>query len=296
MRRAVGALALWTLLSTVATAQTEPRRIELPRGDGSTIDISVWDRGEGADRALVVIGGSDCLLNEHRSWFGRVLTGAPTRWVVSVDKEGASANGDVCGPTYEQTSPEPIRALDHIRALNALRADLDLPDVGGFDIIATSAGGMAACAVAGATRDVASLALLSTGGGRPFVEDMRQLTENADRIDREMDRVMTDPRRGQTWLGATNPEVWWASALPLDCVGQLAGYTGEVLILHGDQDSSSPVDSARLLAAHLQESRPGGVDYIELAGAEHDLFIGSADKPPEGDGLSRALDWLASRP
>ena len=295
MRTFVSALTLWVLLAPAAMAQADPRRIELPRGDGTTIDISVWDRGEGDGRALVVIGGSDCRLNEHRSWFPRLLEGATTRWVVSVDKEGASANGDVCGPTYEQTSPEPVRALDHVRAFNLLRAELDLPAAGGFDIIATSAGGMAACAVAGATRDVSALALLSTGGGRPFVEDMRQLTDNAEQIGREIDRVMADPRRGQTWLGATNPEIWWASALPLDCVGQLAGYTGDILILHGDQDSSSPVDSARLLADHLADARPGQVDYVELAGAEHDLFIASTDKPADGDGLTRALDWLARR-
>lgn len=296
----LAAAALYAVLSaTSVTAQTsEPRRIELPRGDGTTIDISIWDRGAGADLALVVLGGSDCLPNEHRSWFGRVLEGAEARWVVSVDKEGAGhdpAAPDQCGPTYEQTSVEARRALDHVRALTWLRRDLDLPASAAFQLLATSAGGTAACAVAGATDDVQAMALLSTAGGASFADDMRQLTENEARIATEMERIQTDPRLGQTWLGSDNPEIWWWSALPLDCAGQMDGYAGPVLVVHGSEDQSSPVGSARRLVTLLEQRDGVSVDYVEMPGAGHDLFIASADKPEGGDGLDVALDWLADR-
>jgi len=270
----------------------EPRRVEIARGDGTTIDITVWDRGSGTHKALIVIGGSDCLKNEHRTWMPRVIAEAPTRWVVSVDKEGARDDSESCSAEYERTSIEPQRALDHIRAMTWLKHELNLPGMKAFQVMASSAGGAAACAIAGATDDVDAVALMSTTGGQSFQADMRQLTRNADRIGAEMDRVLSDPRMGQTWLGSTNPEIWWWSALPLECPAQMEGWQGPVLILHGSADESSPVTSARMLAETLK-LRPGVyVAYRELLGAGHDLFIASSEKPEGGDGLDIALNWL----
>ncbi|MFC7378965.1 alpha/beta hydrolase [Brevundimonas sp. GCM10030266] len=297
MRRFVTALLLSLFCISNAAAQTarEPRRLEIPRGDGTTIDVAIWDRGEGASGATLVLGGSDCLKNEYRGWMPRVIEGATTRWVISVDKEAAWDNPDACDPAYEAASVEPRRALDVIRAMTWLKRDLSLPQTGGFHVIATSAGGMPACAAAGATEDVGALALMSTAGGASFEADMRQLTRNAGRIGEEMDRVRSDPRLGQTWLGGTNPEIWWWSALPLDCSGQMDGWRGPVLILHGSEDQSSPVTSARRLAEVLGGREGVEVEYRELPGAGHDLFIAAETKPDGGDGLDIALGWLSAR-
>ncbi|WP_374275271.1 alpha/beta hydrolase family protein [Brevundimonas sp.] len=241
----------------------------------------------------MVIGGSDCLLNERRAWFARVVSDAPTRWVVSVDKEGAGDDPNVCADTYERTSLEAQRALDHVRAVRWLRRNLTLVEAPAVDVMATSAGGNAACALAGATEEVASVMLLSTGGGRPFDADMRALTENAGAIASHLDRVEQSPRIGETWLGNSNPEIWWWSALPLTCAPQMAGWRGPVLILQGSDDTSIPAESSRLLARQLEDHPGVTVDYRELPGAGHDLFIGAARKPDEGDGLTQALDWLS---
>lgn len=294
MRRAAGRLigVLLLLFPAPALAQ-ESRRIEIPRGDGTTIDINVWDRGDGADGALLLIGGSDCLLNQHRAFFPRLLAGASKRWVVSVEKEGASETGR-CAEGYERTSPESQRALDHVRAMTWMKRELDLPSTRAFQVVGTSAGGFAACAVAGATDDVGALALMSVAGGQSFEADMRDLTQNSGRIAAEIDRVLVTPRLGQTWLGEDNPEIWWWSALPLACADQLEGWSGPTLVLHGAADEAVPVASARLLAEKLRV-REASVDYVELAGAGHDLFINAAERPVEGDGLDIALKWLAQQ-
>lgn len=296
--RLLTALALGLACSpaVASDAFSSPRRVEVTRGDGTTIDIVVWDRGEGTNAATLVLGGSDCKAGEHRQWTRRVVDGAPTRWVVAVDKEGAGADANICGPTYEQTSVESQRALDVIRAMTRLKRELGLPASGGFQIIATSSGGMAACGAAGATTDVAALALLSTAGGAAFEADMRQVTQDSGGgFAAQMERVRTDPRMGQTWLGQSNPEIWWWSALPLDCTGQLDGWQGAVMIVHGSADTASPVSSARLLAETLAQ-RPGvTVDYREMEGAGHGLFITAPDKPQGGDGLDIALGWLSAR-
>lgn len=270
--------------------------MEITRGDGTTIDIVVWDRGVGTNGATLMLGGSDCKKGEHRQWTRRVVEGAATRWVVSVDKEGAGEEASVCGPTYEQTSVESQRALDVIRSMVKLKRELGLPAEGGFQIIATSAGGMAACAAAGATTDVDALALLSTAGGASFEADMRQVTQdNGGGFAAEMDRVRADPRIGQTWLGQSSPEIWWWSALPLDCSGQMDGWRGAVMIVHGAEDQASPASSARLLAETLAGRAGVTVDYREMEGAGHGLFITAEDKPQGGDGLDIALGWLAAQ-
>lgn len=300
LKLASALLLTWCLLQGPAVASevfSNPRRMEIPRGDGTTIDVVIWDRGEGTNAATLVLGGSDCKSAEHRQWTPRVVEGAPTRWVVAVDKEGAGADPDVCGPTYEQTSVESQRALDVIRAMTHLKRDLGLPAVGAFRIIATSSGGMAACGAAGATTDVATLALLSTAGGAAFEADMQQVTQDSGGgFAAQMERVSTDPRIGETWLGTANPQIWWWSALPLDCTGQLDGWQGSVLIVHGSEDKASPVTSARLLAETLDD-RPGvSVNYREMEGAGHGLFITAAAKPEGGDGLEITLAWLSARP
>lgn len=288
------ALVAATSLSLAGAVQAqEPRRIEIPRGDGTTIDIAVWDRGEGTDRALIVIGGSDCLQNEHRSYFGRVLDGASKRWVVSIDKEGAGRDAATCGETYERTSPESQRALDHVRAVKWIREALPLGPGPSIDVLATSAGGNAACALAEATEAIGKLAFLATGGGQTFDSDMRELTGNAPAISEGLDRMRQAPRLSQTWLGGSNPEIWWWSALPLTCAPQMWGWSGRVLILHGDMDQSVPVESARTMAAQLSGQSGVMVTYRELTGAGHDLFIRLDTKPDEGDGLEQALNWFS---
>lgn len=213
--------------------------------------------------------------------------------MVSVDKEGAGRDAEACGETYEQTSPESQRALDHVRAVKWIRQALPLGVGPSIDVLATSAGGNAACALAGATETVGKVAFLATGGGRTFDADMRELTGSASQIVEGLDRMRQAPRLGQTWLGGSNPEIWWWSALPLTCAPQMWGWSGRVLILHGDMDQSVPVESARIMAEQLSAQPGVMVIYRELAGAGHDLFIRSDTKPDEGDGLDQALNWLS---
>lgn len=87
-------------------------------------------------------------------------------------------------------------------------------------------------------------------------------------------------------MGRTNPEIWWWSALGKRCLPLLEAYKGPLLVVHGSRDVSTPVESARRLAAGV--SRPA-VTYEELD-TGHDL--GLSTLPPAATGVARALAWL----
>ncbi|WP_217352831.1 S9 family peptidase [Sphingomonas sp. ID1715] len=264
------------------------RDLQIRRADSSTLNVEVYDRGLGAaDRALVVVQGSTCNTTQSLKWFDQVMRGAATRWVVVVAKDGSSGNG-ACGAGYEAHATEEARWFDHLVALRRVKQELHLRSDGAFQLLAVSAGGLTACAVAGATQDVSAVALLSTGGGITFEQELGILTKGDPRFAERRRRVQTDPRLGQTWMGDTNPEIWWWSVLDKRCLPLLDNYRGPVFVAHGLSDTSTPIESARSLVESLKARRLD-VTSVELP-TEHDL--GLSTLPANENGIGRALAWL----
>lgn len=281
--------ALW--LPAFAKAEPIYRSIEVSRADDSTVDVQLIDRGSGTpDRVLLVIAGSDCRTARAQSWIDQILMAASVRWVALVEKEGSTATGR-CGADYERYSTEEARWYDHLQAMRRLKRDLGLRAQGAFQVIGISAGGLTACAVAGATEDVGDIALLGAGGGVTFAEELALLTQGEAAMAADIARVGRDPRLGRNWMGDENPEIWWWSVLDKRCRPLLNGYRGRALIVHGTKDESVPLHSARTLASALKASSVE-VSYLELD-TGHDL--GQKDGPAASNGVAHAMNWLAKK-
>lgn len=289
LRRLAPVIVLWLgLLNGPAVAAPERRDLQIRRADDSLLTVEIYDRKAGPpDQALMVVQGSTCNTTQSLAWFDQVLREASARWVVVVAKD-ASSDAGVCGPGYEAHATEEARWFDHLSAARRLKQELKLRDHGAFQLLAVSAGGLTACAMAGASEDVSALALLSTGGGLTFRDELEILTKGDPKFAEQRLRIQSDPRLGKTWMGQTNPEIWWWSVLGKRCLPLLDGYRGAVLVVHGVKDTSTPIESARTLVRGL-EARGVEVSDIELP-TEHDL--GTKDLPPEENGLGRALAWL----
>lgn len=289
MRTLLLLIALGLFAAADVALAASARRLEIVRADDSVLKVAIFDRRAGAgNRALLLVQGSDCRRAEAHSWLSQALAGASVRWVVMVEKDGAAESGD-CGPVYESHATEEARWFDHLVAMRRLKTELGLREKGAFQVLAVSAGGLTGCAMAGASSDVGALALLGTGGGMTFDQELDKLTKGDARLAAERRRIRTDPRLGKTWLGSTNPEIWWWSVLSKRCLPLLNGYSGPLLVVHGARDSSTPVESARTLVAGVR--RPN-VTYVELD-TDHDL--GLTTLPPEQNGVARALAWLRTR-
>lgn len=292
LRRLAPVIVLWLgLLNGPAVAAPERRDLQIRRADDSLLTVEIYDRKAGPpDQALMVVQGSTCNTTQSLAWFDQVLREASARWVVVVAKD-ASSDAGACGPEYEAHATEEARWFDHLSAARRLKPELKLRDHGAFQLLAVSAGGLTACAMAGASEDVSALALLSTGGGLTFKDELEILTKGDPKFAEQRLRIQSDPRLGKTWMGQTNPEIWWWSVLGKRCLPLLDGYRGGVLVVHGVKDTSTPIESARTLVRGL-EARGVEVSAIELP-TEHDL--GMKDLPPEANGLGRALAWLNGR-
>lgn len=294
MRRGLAAvLALIAVLAAngVAAAASPSRTLEIPRADGTSIQVALFDRGAGpADRLLLVVTGSDCRKAVAQRWIDQTVAAAGPRWVAVLDKDGASADG-TCGAAYEAHATEEARWYDHLAAMRRLKHELGLRPSGAFQVMALSAGGLTGCALAAASDDVGALALLSTGGGMIFADELRLLSKGDADMAANIERMSRDPRMGQTWMGGTNPQIWWWSVLGKRCLPLLRGTTIPVLIVHGDKDTSVPVESARTLRDGLAGAGPA-VTYVEMP-TEHDL--GLKNLPADQNGVARALAWLGAR-
>ncbi len=263
--------------------------IRVPRADNSTLEVTLFDRERGqADRALLIVTGSDCKNAASQRWIGQVVAGAPFRWIAVVEKDGASPE-DRCGAGYEHHATEEARWFDTLAAMHALKEKLHLRNERAFQVLSISAGGLTGCAVAGATSDVSALALLSTGGGLTFAQEMAITDKDHPRIREQQGWVQDHPQIGRTWLGETNPEIWWWSALPKRCLPLLATYHGRVLVEQGDEDDAVPLASATSLVDGLKHEHVA-VDFVRFH-TGHDL--GLSNLPSQENGIARALSWLA---
>ena len=283
--------AALALVATAAPSWATPASttLRVARADDSTLEVSLFDRGRGpADRLLLVATGSDCRDAASQRWIDQVVAGASPRWVAVVEKDGASPEGR-CGAGYEAHAVEEARWFDTISAMHALKRRLHLRERGAFQVLAISAGGLTGCAVAGAGDDVDALALLSTGGGLTFAQELAILNKDHPRLRAQQVPVQEHPQIGRTWQGETNPEIWWWSVLPKRCLPLLASFAGKVLVEQGEQDDSTPVASATALVDGLKREHVA-VDFIRMP-TGHDL--GLASLPPERNGVARALTWLA---
>ncbi len=292
MKLLIIALALAALLPSWTQAAPAPRLVEITRADDSVAAVEVYDRGDGvADRALLLVQGSTCMTSDAITWRDQVLREAAVRWVAIVRKDGAAADGS-CAADYEAHAVEEARWFDNLAAVHRLKAELRLRERGAFDVLAVSAGGLTACALAGATDDVGALALLSTGGGMTFEAELDLLTKGDAQLAEQRRRVRTDPRLGKTWMGETNPEIWWWSVLGKRCAPLLEGYAGPTLVIHGVKDESTPVESARALVETLK-ARGRPVDFVEMPTGH---ALGLKSLPADQRGIGRAMAWFKRRP
>ncbi|MFT4252624.1 MAG: hypothetical protein QM608_09085 [Caulobacter sp.] len=291
MKLLITALAFTALSAAWAQAAPAPRLVQFPRADDTQVQVDVYDRAEGsADRALLLVQGSTCMTSDAISWRDQVLRETTVRWVAIVRKDGAAADGG-CGADYEAHAVEEARWFDNLAAVHRLKTQLNLRARGAFDVLAVSAGGLTACALAGATDDVGALALLSTGGGMTFEAELDLLTKGDKQLVEERRRVRADPRLGKTWMGETNPEIWWWSVLGKRCAPLLDGYAGPTLVIHGVKDESTPIESARTLVEALKAGgRP--VDFVEMPTGH---ALGLKSLPADRSGIGRAMAWFRAQ-
>ncbi|MBE7219642.1 MAG: hypothetical protein INR64_14310 [Caulobacteraceae bacterium] len=124
-----------------------------------------------------------------------------------------------------------------------------------------------------------------------FAQEMDVLSKNDPHQKERRGWVQAHPQIGRTWLGDTNPEIWWWSALSKRCLPLLAGFHGRVLVEQGTKDEDVPFVSATSLVEGLR--RDGAkVEFHQMA-TGHDLGLSSLAE--QENGVAYALGWMRRR-
>ena len=215
--------------------------------------------------------------------------------VIACDKRGVVAGGSqeqaLRFATLDQRVTDTLTVLEHYRATSAP----GLPVV----LIAASEGGDVAARVAKALPAVTHAILIATGGGMSQADEFRMfINKRGEYLDMnsiaDLDARLADIRTSgdddHMWAG--HPYRRWKSHLfevPLDSwrVTKAA-----LLVIHGDADEAAPVESARRLVAALREDKARSVQYVELAGADHELRLVKAGGSAVLQTLTEIGNWL----
>lgn len=303
-------LVLILMLTTPAGAATADT-LTATRPDGSTITVLV-DRPQSFERLpiLLAIDGSLCvpsLIGADMARLSPAASGRESYALVVVEKpdpvqpqrdlDGGyrMEPGFSCSDDFKKYYTVEQRVLDHLSAIAHLRKHADWWD-GRLYIWGFSDGGRIGSRVGVFTPETQRMVLGGFGGGARMADDLESMMcSNSEEPDvcREnfqvqTDRIRANPTHLQTWLGDANTFAVWASRLDAVETNVLRDARFPVLVFHGSEDNSTPVRSARALAAALGAPQ-GPVIYREIEGMGHGLGSGL----PDDEGLALHHSFLA---
>lgn len=292
------ALILAVLRPVVAEAQVAPlERSIVHRADGSSVSFLVEAGGEGKQDALIILQGTGCReVSDNPSAVRVAELLAPDRRLVLINQPGVLAGAetelvDGCPTDYWERSTLHQRALDVLLVV----ADLRRHDwwSGKLVIFGGSEGGAVVALAAPLLPEVQAAIVFSSGTGLTVRELIRRALPPpvAAQLDVQVAAARAKPTSETRWAGLSHK--WWADAADVMPARALALSSAPVLLIHGAQDSSSPVEAARAGHEYLKAVGKGNVAYFEYAPLDHFMReSGGEDRLPEV--MEDAKRWLAA--
>ncbi len=219
--------------------------------------------------------------------------------VLTVEKYGVSRQDtpddaiDGCSPRHVQTHTVSRRVADVEIVLDTLRAqrlfDDDLILFGG------SEGGAVVSVLSRRVQDADAVVVLSTGTGLTLAEFFPMVVPPsvAARMQAKFEEIRRD-RRAKGILGGVSYQ-WWRDSLDRRLSDDLLASDSPVLLVHGENDRSAPVETARATRdAFWAAGDAGRLTYWELPDRDHAMV------DPHGvshmrNVLERVRRWMSDR-
>lgn len=218
--------------------------------------------------------------------------------VIGVERRGVRPDGPPDLDAFRAGSTLERRVGDHLAALawGLEGQPAGLPVV----LLGASEGGDVAAAIAARTPRVTHVILLGAGGGWTQEEEFRHFLRTTGRcldladeatLDARVADIKAHPDADTLWAG--HPYRRWSSFMFRRPGDDLLKVDRPILLVHGDRDSSVPVESARALKGMFDGAGKTNLTLVEIPGADHTF----ADP---GTGVSRRpmvelaiVGWLA---
>ena len=139
-------------------------------------------------------------------------------------------------------------------------------------LVAVSEGVYPAARVASINPNVTHLAIIGGGGYsmRQSLDTLKQKGLISFDVNAGWAKITSDPRStGKSWYG--NPYRWWSDIMDIDPLEDFLKLNIPILVGIGEQDHSTPVESARFLKSIFVEAGKSNLTLKVYPGADHRL-------------------------
>jgi len=292
----VASLMLLALRPAVSAAEVAPlERSVVHRADGSPVSFLVEAGAGGTQDALIILQGTGCReVSDNPSAFRVAELLAPDRRLVLINQPGVIAGAEVdlvdgCPTDYWERSTLHQRTLDMLLVV----AELRRRDwwSGQLVLFGGSEGGAVVALAAALLPETQAAIVFSSGAGMTVRELIGRALPPpvAAELDAQIAAARENPSGGTRWAGLSHK--WWADAADVMPARALVLSSAPILLIHGAQDTSSPVEAARAGRDYLTTAGKD-VTYFEYPALDHFMReAGGEDRLPEV--MEDARRWLA---
>ena len=288
------------LLTLLVLLPVSAENLSLEQADGATLHY-YYDPPPKGGAVVVILQGSECLRVNHKYAPMIASLQAHNLGVLRVEKPGLSPDTPIgeCPEAYLQNNTLERRVWDLLSVLAELRKRHDWN--GKLALVGGSEGGMLAALCAPLIPETRAVALISSGGGQTFGQEVQQMMSDQmrqsgmpeDKIKEQMastEALFQQARREPTTLKewgsdgklARNTHLWLSRAVHVAGYRPLLRVDVPILVVHGAEDRSTPADSARL----LQEA------FVKAGKTNLELRIQPGGHDPSGAVIQATLDWV----
>lgn len=248
------------------------------RADGTKIDWEISSKQSDKHApTILVLQGSGCLSARSNSNIDIIKDTMPSYQVLTIEKYGvnpfSTPNDQIsdCSEAYFANHTVSQRVEDAKRVITRLREWQMIN--GDLIILGGSEGGAVAAIMSRQPYDnLRAVVIISTGTGMTISEFFPKVVppEAAKQMRVVFEESRLNPHSSEVVGG--NSLKWWADIVDRRLSDDLLNSKAHVLIIHGTEDKSAPVESARsTIEAFKRAGRSEQVDYFELEGLDHHM-------------------------
>ncbi|WP_226643571.1 alpha/beta hydrolase family protein [Microbulbifer variabilis] len=292
-------IALIHILLIYGTQQVnaDPLTNTSKRPDGSTIYWSIEHPSQSEPHGLFLIAqGSGCLPAIKNSSIQQAKKIAPNFAVLMVEKYGVTHHDSPeepfkdCSQVYVANHTVEQRALDIVNIIEEQKRS-DWWN-GQLVLLGGSEGGAVVARLVPRLHPDAAM-IFSSGLGKSFAEVLKDLVppDVVKEVDAKLAFARANPNSGEVWGG--NSIRWWADVADRVPVNDLLQSQSPVLLIHGTEDKSSPVSSARAARDAYASAGRCELSYWEYPGYDH-FMTDSEGVNHREQVFNRMAIWLES--
>jgi pimeloyl-ACP methyl ester carboxylesterase len=209
-------------------------------------------------------------------WYFTGLTGSWTIYAAQKEAVSRSDTGFLCDQAFADTYHFPA-----LKERNRIALEEVVRRHGEVSLLGVSEGGDIAAELAQIQPAVRRLAVIGSGG-LPFraVGRLLDARQGGITFERTFAHVDADPTNtAQKALGYSH--LYWSSVLDRDPWPVYLSLRMPILMIHGEQDDSVPVEAARALEHRFAATGRTNFKLVVVPGASHVLTVGGVNRKPE---------------